>query len=75
MTPLEKAARAVQETVVGCCNPNEREALEIVRAVLMAVRNDRIALMSAYLDLDLSEDTHPVATFTAMIDHILRGGE
>ncbi len=39
MTALEKAIDAVQNTVVGCCNPNEREARDIARAVLMAVRD------------------------------------
>ena len=81
MTPLEKAARAVQETVVGCCNPNEREALDIARAVLMAVREPDEGMIEAVENALEAACRSPLASDTiemihgVLIDHTLRGGE
>lgn len=71
MSVLERAVEAVQNTVVGCCNPNEREAAEIARAVLMAVREpDDVSWLQANEIAGFSFGGQR-ELFTAMIDAIL----
>lgn len=82
MTMLEKAARAVVDTELlsGGCPDKMEAALEVARAVLMAVREPELnAVMEAQ---DAVDEAHDVSlsvfsvseSFTAMIDAILNEG-
>jgi hypothetical protein len=81
MTPLERMARAMQESPVECCSISDEQALVLARAALTAIRQPDVGMLVACNDaiahlvcLVPSGITDAIG-FTAMIDHVLKEGE
>ncbi len=73
MTPLERAARALEEHLV-CGTIRRGEYKDAVRAVLTAIREPSEAMSSAYFDVLEGKPMAPDTVFPAMIDAALAEG-